>query len=72
MLFFKTKVYKSLQILFLRHYYYYFLPNCYCNIVSIKNVNLCANLNKEPKPKHKTDEDASLGGRISTMIRVLE
>ena len=40
----------------------------------IKNVNLCANLNKEPKPKlkPKTGEDASLGGRISTMIRVLE
>ena len=29
---------------------FFFLPKFYCNIMSIRNVNLCANLDKEPKP----------------------
>ena len=30
-----------------------FFPKFYCNIMSIRDANLCANLNKEPKPKTK-------------------
>ena len=62
MLFFKAKIFRKFsKTLFyidianivLVLLFFFLLPKFYCNIMSIRNVNLCANLNKKPNPKAK-------------------
>ena len=40
-------------VLLLFFFFFFLLPKFYCNIVTIRDVNLCANLYKNPKPKPK-------------------
>ena len=46
----KTSFYLDIVNIFLVLFYFCLLPKFSCNIMTTKDVNLCANLNKKPKP----------------------